>query len=835
MKDFFFLFFISLMVAGCGDDSKPANKKDEAKKLLAPAEWQLLMRSYPDKEFDIAAYRNANVDAHRRLMNVAGQRDEEEWTVEGPGNIGGRFNCIAIHPTNAEVMYAGAATGGIFKTTNGGDTWLPVFDDQPFLAIGAIAIDANNPNRIWAGTGDMNISGYCYVGDGIYVSDDAGATWTHKGLSEQYVISKILIAPNNSDVIYAGTMGNPFDRDENRGLYKSIDGGDTWSQTLFISDEAGVIDLVMNGAYPEILYAASYNRIRTNNEVVAEGTDCKIWKTIDGGTSWTQLTTGLPTGELSRIGLAVYQNDPDILYSVVADTSYYVQGVYRTIDGGENWSALNIENLDQSVYSGFGWYFGKIFINPENPYQIYLLGVDSYTTSDGGANWTLMAPPWWEYAVHADSHYMEFIDGDSFVLCTDGGIYRTDDNCTTWTDIDNIAVNQCYHTIEHPSSYGEYWTGVQDNGTSRGNNSTINNWERIYGGDGFQARIDGDNGIVYCETQYGGLAWAYEDEWWWEDFSTGLLPEDRFPWDMPLVMSAFDNQRMYCASQRVYKMENAPFGIWEPISDDLSDGLDEWFEYVHTIITLSESPLNPEILYAGTADGNVWVTTNGGNNWNNITDGLPERYVTQVMASPNDENTVYVTHSGYRDNENIPHIHMSTDNGGTWTNISGDLPQMAVNDVLVPAEMENVIFAATDDGVYYTQNSGNNWTRLGTNMPMMPVFDIEFNYDQSLIIASTFARSVQTIDVTALTTVGIAENENAGVSIYPNPASQFIHVESISSNSSYEIFTTSGKFVVKGQLDDNATIDARNFAEGTYFVVISQHGKTSVEKVVVMR
>ncbi|MBL7943248.1 MAG: hypothetical protein JNM00_10805, partial [Flavobacteriales bacterium] len=528
-----------------------------------------------------------------------------------------------IDPENTSVMYAGAATGGIFKTTDNGLSWNPVFDDQPFLSIGAITIDPQNTNRIWAGTGDKNISGYCYTGNGIYLSEDGGTTWINKGLAPQFIIAEIVVDPTNAQVVYAATMGNPFDRDENRGLYKTVDGGETWQQILYLSDDSGIIDLVMSPEDAQVLYAASFNRIRTNEDIVAEGDEAGIWKTTDGGDTWTQLTNGLPTGILSRIGICMYPQNPDILYSVVTDTTYYIKGVYKTIDGGDSWNALPIETLPNSVYSGFGWYFGGVYVNPDNPDQVYITGVDSYTMTDG-ATWQPITPPWWEYVVHADSHDLEFVDGNRIILCTDGGIYRSSDNGVSWMDIDNIAVNQCYHVIEHPTIPEEYRVGVQDNGTSRGNLSGFNNWERLYGGDGFQARVNPeDPDISYAETQYGGLVYDITGLFFYEDFTEGIDPEDRAGWDMPLLMGAQDPYTMYCATQRVYKMEFAPFGTWEPISGDLSDGLDEWFDLVHVITTLGESPVNGEILYAGTGDGNVWVTLNGGSNWSNITSGLP--------------------------------------------------------------------------------------------------------------------------------------------------------------------------------------------------------------------
>ena len=822
IRQFLLVVAAAVIAASSWFKHRAGNEFTRTGKRLDPNEWMLLERSYPDAVFAAGSYRRAVTDAWRYGI-TRNERLDQEWEVEGPGNIGGRFNCIAIDKTNASVMYAGAATGGIFKTENGGTSWSPVFDDQPFLSIGSITIDPSDNQVIWAGTGDANISGYCYVGDGIYRSDDGGITWENKGLGLQYIISKIIVHPTNSNIVYAATMGLPFDRDDNRGLYKTTDGGTSWEQVLFTSDDSGVIDLVMNNDNPGVLYAATFNRIRNNNEILATGDECAIWKTTDGGISWEQLTVGLPGGPLGRIGLAMYQDASDTLYAVIGDTDYYVEGVYYTVNGGEQWEAMNTTDLDPAVYSGFGWYFGKIFVNPVNPQQVYLPGVNTYSTSDFGETWDMITPPWWQYIVHADSHDIQFMDGDSFVLCTDGGLYRTDDNGITWMDIDNIPVNQVYHAIADPFEENKFWCGVQDNGTSVGNDILINDWLRVYGGDGFQPWVDpGDPDVLYVETQYGGLAASVNGGVDFFDFTGGINPEDRVNWDMPYILSSGDPGRMYCGTDKVYRVTNAPLGTWVPISGDLTDGLDENHSSVHTITCLSESQLNFQKLYAGTADANVWRSLNAGTSWTNITSGLPERFVTSIVASPNSENTVYVSHSGYRDNEYIPHVHRSDDNGSTWTDISGDLPQVAVNDLCAVEGFENTLFAATDNGVYYTQDGGQSWERLGTNMPMMPVFDVALNIDQTVLVASTFARSVQTMDVSDLFAVQTNETySESGLRMYPNPAPTTLYIDNCRPGSTWRMYDSKGEMKVRGVFEQGThSINTSIFPEGVYLLVI---------------
>jgi photosystem II stability/assembly factor-like uncharacterized protein len=841
MKKFLFITILAALISALLSKTnthtlrKKAILKEHAEDMMAPNDHMMLIRSYPDKELDVKAYQDALLRAHSSVDLQRKEMATFSWTVEGPGNIGGRFNCTAVNPLNSNIIYAGAATGGIFKTTNGGTTWNPIFDSQPFISIGCITIDPNNPSTIWAGTGDANISGLCYIGDGIYKSVDGGNTWTNMGLNNQHVFSKIIVDPSNSNTVYAATMGQPFVRDNNRGLFKSVNGGVSWTQIQAINNETGIIDLVINPTNPQILYSASYTRIRNNFESVYTGTECKIWKTTNGGTSWTQLTSGLPNYQVGRIGLAIYPANPNILYAVIADVSSNIDGIYKTTNGGTSWTTIPTGSLG-SPYNGYGWYFGKVFVNPSNSNQIYITGVDSYTTTDNGITWNMATPEWWMYEVHGDSHDMQFINGNTIILCTDGGIYKTTDNCTSWTDIENIPVNQVYHANENPHITEEYWCGVQDNGTSFGNASTINSWTRSWGGDGFLALVDPVNSdVIYAESQYGGLVYSDDTGINFYDATNGIDFSDRINWDMPYLISEHSNTNLYAGTDKVYKMTGAPYGFWSAISADLTDGVDAFRDDLHTITTISESPLTPNKIMVGTGDANVWLTTNDGGVWTNITGTLPVRYVTCVKISPNVSNNLYVTHSGYRDGDNAPHIHKSINNGSTWAAIAGDLPQVGINDVLVTTGNENIIYIATDIGVYYTINGGVNWVRLGNNMPMMPVFDLEFNTTKDKVIAATFARSVQTVDISTITGIAKHSAENE-LGIFPNPASDFItiHSSEISGQLSYEIFDLNGKKVKYSDtyFSGVTKISIADLSRGTYVLSVVNGNKKTIKKFV---
>ncbi|HUM48073.1 MAG TPA: T9SS type A sorting domain-containing protein, partial [Chitinophagales bacterium] len=790
-----------------------------------------LVRSYPDPYIDPAAYEAVMKDA---ILRKNSTREEESWTIEGPGNIGGRINCTAIEPGNPNVMYVGNASGGVFKTTDGGSSWFPVFDAQPYLAIGAITIDPSNHQTVWVGTGDLNISGYPFIGDGIYKSTDGGSNWIHMGLEAQSIVSKIIIDPANSNIIYAATMGIPFFESADRGLYKSTDGGANWSQVLFVDEDAGIIDLVMNPDNAQVLYAASWNRIRNNQVSFVHGPDAHIYKSIDGGSNWTILTNGLPAFNTSRIGLAISLQNPDKLYAMVVDTTYTLQGIYKTTNAGSSWSNAT-GNFDNDLFGAQGWYFGKIFVNPLNDNEIYVPGVDLQRSTNGGTNWSSATPPWWTYEVHADGHYIDFVNGSTLYYSTDGGMYKTTDNCISWSDAENIPNTQFYRVTYNPHQPDKAYGGAQDNGTTGGNATLLNSWPRIYGGDGFKIIFDpGNSDVFYVETQNGGLSYTNSGGLSYNDFTSGINDDDRRSWDMPYMISPLNPSTFFTGTYRMYKRTGAPGGSWNPVSSDLTDGV-IYGDRFHVITTISQSRFNENYLYAGTSDGNVWSTVNG-STWNNVTSTLPDRYVTAVHASPNQLNTVYVTHSGYKYNDFIPHIHKSLNNGETWIDISGDLPQWAVNDVLVVPGNDEKIFVATDGGVYYTENSGSNWNRLGNNMPMIAVYDIELNPVAGKLIAGTFARSIWTIDVSEITAVEMSSANVVKFRLYPNPVSQELHVE-VPALKTFEVAIIDSRGNSVSTKSYNAPqgsieLPVHQLKNGIYFLKISTEKEEWVEKII---
>lgn len=811
----------------------------EPRDLLAeknfPNEYFFLQRTWPDKKFSLKAYEKAMYEA-RTGAAVKSTGFDAAWTVQGPGNIGARANTIAVHPTGENIIYTGFSNGGVWKTTDGGANWVPIFDEQIWPATGDIAIDPSDPETVYVGTGDPNITFYPMLGDGLYKSTDGGTTWTNLGPTAPRIITKIILHPTNPGIIYVGTMGLPFERNNDRGLYKTTDGGTTWQQVLFISDQAGVTDVVMDPFDPNTLYAGGWDRIRNNQESIINGPGARVFKTTDGGDTWTQMTNGLPDGDMGRTSLAISSTNPGVVYVRYVGTNSQLAGIYKTEDGGDTWNPIDITGLEDAL-GGFGWYFSRMAVNPLNDNELYILGVEIWHRDPTTEQWESINPPWWQYSVHADKHDLVFSASNTMYLATDGGLYKSAGNGENWEDIENIPTTQFYRVAYNPHEPDLYYGGAQDNGTTGGNAAGIDAWERIYGGDGFQPLFHPDDPLVfYVETQNGSISVTDDGGLSWYGATDGIPGGDRRNWDMPYIMSPHNPDVFYTGTFRVYKSTAGVFPNFEAISEDLTDGLILNPRY-HNITTLSESPIIEGLLYVGTADGNVWRTDDGGTTWTGISAGLPDRYVTEVKASPEVQDRVYVSHSGYKDNEFIPRLHRSDDRGDNWEDISGNLPDLAINDLFVlPQHADSVIFAATDGGVYGTIDSGNTWERLGTNMPYVPVFDIDWNVENNQVIAGTFARSIMTYPIDSLlqpvppdtsTAVNPVFANNSPIRISPNPARDFITLEfsgASGKTSEVAIFNTGGLLVLNQKLSQSGnvrqTMDIRTLPAGSYFIKI---------------
>jgi len=840
-----FAILTSVISISCNEKSKEIEVSNLAfeqrmEEKFYPEEGHMMAKNYPEKTFAYKAY-EASMASIKKLISASTSRNGS-WVNEGPGNIGGRINTIGMHPDNSQEMMLGYGYGGIFKTENGGEDWFPVFDQEDITTISDIKYDPNDGSVIYVGTGDLNITGYAKNGRGIFKSINGGQDWERMGLEDAGIIAEVGISKSNSDIVYAASMGIPFLRTEDRGLYKSTNGGQDWEQVFYLNDSTGVIDIEVHPEDPNIVYAASWTRIRNNEESILQGDQVGIFKTIDGGDSWTRLSNGLPEGQLVRPGLAMYEGDPDVVYSIfvhnnqdtLCSPGFHLEGIYKTSDAGDSWSEVPTDQettgLPCRVLGGFGWYFGQIRVSPFDEDILYVLGVDGYTTKDGGQNWSRATPGWSTYIVHADLHDMVFDDTDIY-LTTDGGAYKGNVFSEEWEDIENIVATQFYRVAVSPHDIGSYFGGAQDNGSTGGNVDSINQWPRIFGGDGFQMVFHPtDPNIYYVETQNGSIRITQDGGITYRSGTRGLNGSRN--WDMQYIMSSVDPTMLYTGTNKMFRSVSDTMPQWVEISGNLTDTLDT-YGYQHNITTLDESPVNSDILYCGTSDGFVWRSLDFGASWDQINEGLPRRYISDIKASKFEENTVYLTIQGYKDNDNTPYVYKSIDNGDNWIGINGDLPQIAINDILLsPIDEEgSTIFIGTDGGVFYTKTGGENWERLGDNMPIFPIFDMAITPDNKLV-GGSFARGIFTFDLSQLDQVGSKDLViKSNLNVYPSitDGSLTVEMDSEISDLVIRVVSITGEQVLKENLKNGALLDVSYLQAGSYFLVVGDDTKMFVK------
>lgn len=719
-----------------------------------PSEYWEDRWSYPSTESQAENFKQAVATAKKSDAkgNALKSGLSSNWRMEGPTNIGGRANCLLVDAKDNNTIYAGMATGGIFKTTDAGGSWFPIADDFAYLSISQIIQHPKNTDTIFVATGDRNFGSWGRIGDGVKVSYDAGLTWQAAGLNSAGIVSKLLIDSTNN-ILWASVLGNPRINSIQRGVYMSVDMGQSWQNVHSLNNNVGAIDLVLDPFDSQTLYVSYFNRTRTSTQSIASGNDCRIWQTKNGGGTWSKLTNGLPNYPVSRIGLAVSAQTPGKVYATITDSNFVHEGLYKSLDTGRTWGKEIAMFLPQNYNGGFGWYFGQVRVNPYDDDEVWLLGVDMFTSTNGGNSFTQTVPNWSTYEVHADKHDLVFTGPNTMLLATDGGLYLGTGvitNPNSWVDIDLIPNNQFYRIAINPHRNEFYGGGVQDNGTVSGSSNQADNWTRLFGGDGFQLIYDPvDSNIFYCETQNGNL-YAFDQSNAFSNFDFDNGVSGGRNWDMPFIMSRFNRNKLYCLSDRVHQTLNGPSGSFSPVHFGvLPAGISTLSNNFGS--ALCESKLDSNLLYAGTGDGKVWKIDPSTFSETDISTGLPNRYVTSLTTSSVDSSLVVVSHSGYLDFITTPHLHISTDFGANWTPLVGDLPPFALNDVeILDNTNDSVLFVASDVGVYVTFNRGVNWQRVGGNMPMIPVNDIAIDYSANRLIAGTFARSIQSFDLDSI-------------------------------------------------------------------------------------
>ena len=780
-----------------------------------PSDWFFMQRAYPLGEVPLEKYYEA-IEQTKQIKTLSKSSTTNPWVLRGPTNIGGRITDIEMSYTSFDTIYAGIASGGVFKTVDGGINWYPIFDETYTMSIGDLVVDPNNPNIVYVGTGEVNGGGgsVTYGGNGVYKSTDAGETWSHIGLAATEYISRIIVDPNNSQKIFLGAMGKLFGKNFERGLYRSTNGGTTWENKLFISDSTGCIDVALNPTDPDIVYAAMWERIRRPDRRTYGGPTCGLYRSLDGGDTWTELTNGIPNNSpnIGRIGVSICESSPNIIYAIYADDIGYFDGVYKSTNNGDSWTRT-IDGALSSLFSSYGWWFGNIRVDPANPNNVFVMGLDVYKTTNGGSSWFYASG-----SMHVDQHgmYIHPSNPNFVVAGNDGGVYKSTNAGSSWTFITSMPITQFYTCEVDYQFSNRYYGGTQDNGTNRTLSGTVNSWQQIYGGDGFYVLVDpSNNNYVYAEYQYGGFGRSTNGGSNFIYGLNGISGSDRFNWSTPFIIDDSNPAKLYLGTHRLYMSTNHAVS-WTPISPDLTNGPPSGNQVYGTITTIASASSDTNVVYVGTDDSNVWVTLDGGANWTNISASLPIRWVTRVAVDPDDALTAYVTLSGYRYDEYLPHVFRTTDAGNNWVDISSNLPDAPVNDIVVDADSTNRLYVGTDVGVFVSDSLGNTWSYLGENLPNAPITDLVLHNPTRTLIAATFGRSMYSIDLTPITSIRdeiVPMNNFTLYQNYPNPFNPVTRIQySVASRQ----FVTLKIYDILG--DELATLINEEKQPGTYEV-----------------
>jgi len=715
----------------------------------------------------------------------------------GPFRCGSWITGFAVPDKPAKdhlyTFYVATRNGGVWKTTNNGTTFKPIFDDQDYLSIGAIAVATSNPEIVWVGTGEAYNARSSHRGDGVYKSVDGGRTWQNMGLRDSHHIARIVIHPQNPDIVYVAAMGHLFSFNEERGVFKTSDGGLTWQRVLYINEKVGVIDLAMNLKNPDTLYAAAYEKYRYPWHFEEGGPESGIYKTVDGGKSWRRLGGGLPSGKIGRIGVDVYRQNPDILYAVIENANLRpptekeaaedkrrglepqprpIAGeVYRSEDGGETWKKMNSAQDDVSGKAAYS--FNQITIDPNDDQRIYITGIALAYSYDGGKTWKNLGwPPTLFASAFGDvrTFWIDHENSDRMLFGSDGGVYVSYDGGKTCDHLYNIPLGEFYAiAVDMEEPYNIYG-GLQDHDSWKGPTNgwsgevTLGDWVTVGIQDGMFNAVDNeDSRWAYNTYQFGGHGRVDQKLGTRTDIQPvrekGKEPY-RFNWTPPITISPHNSQIIYTGAQVLLRSLNRG-DTWQEISPDLT--LNDPQKIAGrgnitfcTITTISESPLTPGLIWVGTDDGRVWLTRDGGANWSDLTArlaqaGAPEdRWVSRVFASHHHPARAYVTKTGFRNDDFRPFVFKTEDYGETWTSIVSGLPEFPTNVIFEDRKNADLLFLGTDGGVFISIDGGGMWTRLKNNLPSAPVKDLVVHPRDNDLVVATYGRGVFITDISPL-------------------------------------------------------------------------------------
>ncbi|MEM8961249.1 MAG: glycosyl hydrolase [Acidobacteriota bacterium] len=770
------------------------------------------------------------------------------WRSIGPTVQGGRIIDIEGIPGNPYGFYAAAASGGLWRTVDNGGTWEPLFDFQPTTIIGDMAVDPRNPDRLWVGTGENNSSRSSYGGLGVFVSDDAGASWRHAGLDTTDRIGRVVVDPRDSNRVFVAAHGKLYTQGGDRGVFRTDDGGATWKHVLVTEGWTGAIELVLHPTNPDIVYTATWERSRRPWNFTEGGPGSAIWKSTDGGDTWSKLD-GFPSGEhVGRIGLAVTPASPDTLYASLdnqmvlpedqwdmgdsavnakrlksmtkeefleqdpAEIDAFVRGndldtdldgdkliemvkndevtiqdlldelsdannslfqtdihgieVYRSDDAGATWAKTHDEPIRDVVFT-YGYYFGQIGVSPANPDEVYVLGVPIIKSTDGGKSFFTIQ----QEGVHVDYQAIWFdpANPQRVIVGNDGGIDESFDGGLTWRRVDEMAIGQFYTIMVDDADPYNVYGGTQDNGTLKGPNTSRPGigpgWQFIGGGDGMYVQIDPRDGTTYVGFQFGFYFRRGPDR-------QTVRPRDklgeqalRYNWATPVHLSPHSPEIVYFGANKLYRsMDRGE--TWTAISPDLTTSPERGDVPFGTITTVAESPITFGVIWAGTDDGHVHVTSDNGTTWSDVGAGLPkDRWVSRVEASRDDIDVAYVSLSGYRDDDLGVYLYRTADRGKTWTSIAGNLPEGWINVVREDTVDPNILYVGTRNGVYVSHDLGGAWHALTAGLPKVPVHDLVIQHRERELVAGTHGRSAWVIDI--LPVQEWAERKDEALSVYP--------------------------------------------------------------------
>ncbi len=710
----------------------------------AESDWFIVQRAFPFNDIPRTALPAMTAGMKQFTLRALKDRSAlsgPDWTLAGPSNIGGRITAVALDPNNGNIIYAAAASGGVWKSNDFGTTWFNIFNES--FSIGSLALSPENPGVIYVGTGEANPSSVdTYPGNGIWRSTDGGGTWTNLGLAETGHIGKIVINPLNPNTIFVSTLGLYRSRTPDRGIYRSLDHGSTWSKVLYVNDTTGTADIVLCPSDTTIMLSTSWTYYRTLPYVIRGGPSSGLYRSTDGGSTWTHITNGIPHDDatIGRISLSFAPSNGAIAYALVANGGgYNWGGVYKSTDTGLSWvqSFAPTGSSESQV-----WYNNMITVHPTNPNIVWAGMTTLYRSTDGGSTF----PPTIMFgSSHVDYHALEYTPGNTntIVLGNDGGIYTSTDGGTDWTKSLDLPITQYYAGTVSLLNPNRLLGGTQDNGSSETQAGT-DPWSFIFGGDGFYCLIDPtDSMYVYAETQYGGLVYSTNGGFSFAGGTNGLDNTEFMGWETPIAMDPQHPKTLYTGLESVYRTKNN-MQSWTKISGNLTNHISSAYS---TVSTIDVSPVDSNVIIAGTGDGKIWITTNGGALWTDVSSGLPLHWVTRVVADPDSSNIVYVTLSGFREYDSAAHVFMTRNFGATWTNIGGSLPDIPVNDLIVDPVNRSYLYIATDMNVMKTSDRGTTWGILGSALPVVTVHDLAFHPGARELVAFTHGRSVFTMQI----------------------------------------------------------------------------------------